>query len=105
MFARVVGGLRPPPPSNEPASGPSAPPWPWQGGPSFFFFFSPVALASAITKKIFLKIARLVRENYHNKIRVTDNFETKLNKIILKVFKKNFSLVLYGKKIDTNSLI
>ena len=48
MFARVVGGLRPPPPSNEPASGPSAPPWPWQGGPSFFFFFSPVALASAI---------------------------------------------------------
>ena len=49
MFARVVGGLRPAPPSNEPASGPSAPPWPWQGGQSFFFFFfSPVALASAI---------------------------------------------------------
>ena len=49
MFGRVVGGLRPPPPPNEPASGPSAPPWPWRGGPSFcFFFFSPVALASAI---------------------------------------------------------
>ena len=59
MFARVVEGLRPSPPSNEPASGPSAPPWPWQGGPSFFFFFfffSPVALASAIILIFHFKI-------------------------------------------------
>ena len=33
----TIGGLWPPSPSNEPASGPSASPWPWQGGPSFFF--------------------------------------------------------------------
>ena len=35
MFGRVVA-----------RRGPSAPPWPWQGGP--IFLFSPVALASAI---------------------------------------------------------
>ena len=44
----------------------------------------------------------MARENFQNKIKVTDNFETKLNKIILKLLEKNFSLVVYGKKIDTN---
>ena len=57
MFGRVVGGLRPPPPPNEPASGPSAPPWPWQGRPSFFSLFSPVALASAIIRTAYTGLA------------------------------------------------
>ena len=57
------------------------------------------------TKEFFSKIAHLARENVQNKIKVTDNFETKLNKIILKLLKKNFSLVLCGKKIDTNCLM
>ena len=46
------------------------------------------------TKEFFSKIVRLTRENFQNKIKVTDNCETKLNNIILKLFKKNFSLVL-----------
>ena len=43
---------------NEPASGPSAPPWPWQVGRCIWVLargadvFSPVALASAIIIKI-----------------------------------------------------
>ena len=57
------------------------------------------------TKEFFLKIVHLAHQNFQNKIIVTDNFETTLNKVILKLLKKNFSLVLYGKKIDTNGLI
>ena len=65
MSGRVVGGLRPPPPWNEPASGPSAPPWPrlFFFFFFFFFFFSPVALASAIIRRYRLLLTFIVQRS------------------------------------------
>ena len=57
------------------------------------------------TKEFFSKIARLALENSQSKIKVKDNFGTKPNNIILKLLKKNFSLVLCGKKIDKKCLM